>query len=65
METDSLEWENYSGRFHLLLHLEELQQKTDIEKYNQHDVVMYRHKNSKDLVVLQVMYFDTYFKKSK
>uniref|UniRef100_A0A3B4WP45 RNA helicase n=1 Tax=Seriola lalandi dorsalis TaxID=1841481 RepID=A0A3B4WP45_SERLL len=55
LEMRSLNWTNYSQRFHLLLHLEELQLKTDIEKYNQDDVVMFRHKNNADLIVFPVI----------
>ncbi|XP_051280100.1 putative helicase mov-10-B.1 isoform X1 [Dicentrarchus labrax] len=49
-----LNWNNYSQRFHLLLHLEEFQQKTDIEKYNQDDVPLFRHKSNTNLFVLQI-----------
>ncbi|XP_040908395.1 putative helicase mov-10-B.1 [Toxotes jaculatrix] len=51
----SLNWEFYSRRFHLLLHLEELQLKTEIEKYNQDDVPMFRHKNNTDILILRVV----------
>lgn len=45
---------NYSQRFHLLLHLEELQMEVDIKKYDMHGQTMSRdHSNSK-LLVLQV-----------
>uniref|UniRef100_A0A3B4UM82 RNA helicase n=1 Tax=Seriola dumerili TaxID=41447 RepID=A0A3B4UM82_SERDU len=54
LEMRSLNWTNYSQRFHLLLHLEELQLRTDIEKYNQDDVVMFRHKNNADLIVFPI-----------
>uniref|UniRef100_A0A8C4GF93 RNA helicase n=1 Tax=Dicentrarchus labrax TaxID=13489 RepID=A0A8C4GF93_DICLA len=53
-EIQPLNWNNYSQRFHLLLHLEEFQQKTDIEKYNQDDVPLFRHKSNTNLFVLQI-----------
>ncbi|XP_071332381.1 putative helicase mov-10-B.1 isoform X2 [Trachinotus anak] len=54
LEKETLNWMNYAQRFHLLLHLEELQLKTDIEKYKQKDVHMFRHKHNPDLLVLQI-----------
>eukprot|EP00064_Thunnus_orientalis_P005544 superscaffoldBa00000547_g5558 len=49
-----LNWKNYFRRFHLLLHLEELQLKTEVEKYNQDDVTMFRDKNTKNLLILRI-----------
>ncbi|XP_044207560.1 putative helicase mov-10-B.1 isoform X1 [Thunnus albacares] len=49
-----LNWKNYFRRFHLLLHLEELQLKTEVEKYNQDDVTMFRDKSSKNLLILRI-----------
>ncbi|XP_026223832.1 putative helicase mov-10-B.2 [Anabas testudineus] len=48
-----LNWKNYSWRFHLLLDLEELRLKTEIEKYNVDNVPMFRHKDSINLLFLQ------------
>ncbi|XP_042346930.1 putative helicase mov-10-B.2 [Plectropomus leopardus] len=53
LEKITLNWKNYCQRFHMLLHLEEFQQKTDIEKYNK-DMPMFRHKNNKNLLMLQI-----------
>ncbi|CAK6951506.1 putative helicase mov-10-B.1 isoform X1 [Scomber scombrus] len=50
-----LNWKNYSKRFHLLLHLEELQLKTEIEKFNQDDVTMFRDKSNKNLLILKIV----------
>lgn len=49
-----LNWINYWQRFKLLLHIEELQKRTEIEKLSQ-DVSMFSHKSHTDLVFLQVM----------
>lgn len=54
-----LNWENYPTKFHLLLHLEELQQKTEIEKYNQ-DAPLFRHKDNRDLLILKVVHKHTH-----
>uniref|UniRef100_A0A4W6DDE0 RNA helicase n=1 Tax=Lates calcarifer TaxID=8187 RepID=A0A4W6DDE0_LATCA len=54
LQKNSLNWKNYSQRFHLLLHLEELQLKTDIEQYHKDDVPMFRYKNNTDLLVLRI-----------
>lgn len=56
LQKNSLNWKNYSQRFHLLLHLEELQLKTDIEQYHKDDVPMFRYKNNTDLLVLRVIH---------
>ncbi|KAK1898299.1 putative helicase mov-10-B.1 [Dissostichus eleginoides] len=53
LEKMPLNWENYPTKFHLLLHLEELQQKTEIEKYNQ-DAPLFRHKDNRDLLILKI-----------
>ncbi|XP_049438320.1 putative helicase mov-10-B.2 isoform X3 [Epinephelus fuscoguttatus] len=53
LEKTPLNWKNYGQRLHLLLHLEELQQKTDIEKFNKEDK-MFRHKSNKDIFILKV-----------
>ncbi|KAK5863609.1 hypothetical protein PBY51_000630 [Eleginops maclovinus] len=49
----TLNWENYPQKFHLLLHLEELQQKTEIEKNNQHAPLL-RDKDNTDLLILKI-----------
>ncbi|XP_044065668.1 putative helicase mov-10-B.1 [Siniperca chuatsi] len=49
-----LDWKNYSRRFHLLLHLEELHLTKETEKYIQNAVPMFRHKSNTDLVILQI-----------
>ncbi|XP_054464663.1 putative helicase mov-10-B.2 [Anoplopoma fimbria] len=53
LEKIPLNWKNYCQRFQLLLHLEELQMKTEIEKFNQ-DVPMFKHKSNAGLLLLQV-----------
>ncbi|XP_034001010.1 putative helicase mov-10-B.2 [Trematomus bernacchii] len=53
LEKMPLNWENYPTKFHLLLYLEELQQKTEIEKYNQ-DAPLFRHKDNRDLLILKI-----------
>ncbi|KAK5923711.1 hypothetical protein CgunFtcFv8_000656 [Champsocephalus gunnari] len=53
LEKMPLNWENYPTKFHLLLHLEELQQKIEIEKYNQ-DAPLFRHKDNRDLLILKI-----------
>ncbi|XP_070766761.1 putative helicase mov-10-B.1 [Enoplosus armatus] len=49
-----LNWKNYSWRFHLLLHLEEHQLKTEVEKYIPNAVPMFRHESNADLLILQI-----------
>ncbi|XP_062852676.1 putative helicase mov-10-B.1 [Trichomycterus rosablanca] len=44
----------YTERFHLLLHLEEIQMEEDIKKYDLYEQTMTRDKNNKSLLVLQV-----------
>ncbi|XP_077947383.1 putative helicase mov-10-B.2 [Gasterosteus aculeatus] len=53
LENMPLNWINYWQRFKLLLHIEELQKRTEIEKLSQ-DVSMFSHKSHTDLVFLQV-----------
>ncbi|KAG7495212.1 hypothetical protein JOB18_046260 [Solea senegalensis] len=50
----SLEMQNYSQRFHPLLHLEELQMEVDIGKYDLHDQTMSLDPRNRDLVTLNV-----------
>ncbi|XP_013864094.1 putative helicase mov-10-B.1 [Austrofundulus limnaeus] len=49
-----LEMKNYSRRFHLLLHLEEIQMKVDIRKYNLRNQTMTQDQRNKELLVLKV-----------
>ncbi|XP_069562717.1 putative helicase mov-10-B.2 [Brachyistius frenatus] len=49
-----LNWNNYDKKFHLLLHVEELYWKTEIDKYNQDNAAMFRHKSSKDILILKI-----------
>ncbi|XP_032370048.1 putative helicase mov-10-B.1 [Etheostoma spectabile] len=44
----------YSHRFHLLLHLEEIQMEVDIRKYDLHNQTMTQDKSSKKLLTLRV-----------
>lgn len=44
----------YAERFHLLLHLEEIQMEVDIKKYDLYSQIMTRDKTNKKLLVLQV-----------
>uniref|UniRef100_A0A667Y223 RNA helicase n=1 Tax=Myripristis murdjan TaxID=586833 RepID=A0A667Y223_9TELE len=48
-----LNWKRYS-KFHLLLHVEELQMRKDIKKYNMADVSMVKDKNGSNHLILQV-----------
>ncbi|RVE72922.1 hypothetical protein OJAV_G00045260 [Oryzias javanicus] len=50
----SLDMENYSKRFHLLLHLEELQMEVDIRKYDLHGQTMTPDIPNSDLLILKV-----------
>uniref|UniRef100_A0A667Y207 RNA helicase n=1 Tax=Myripristis murdjan TaxID=586833 RepID=A0A667Y207_9TELE len=43
------------SKFHLLLHVEELQMRKDIKKYNMADVSMVKDKNGSNHLILQVM----------
>uniref|UniRef100_A0A667WMC0 RNA helicase n=1 Tax=Myripristis murdjan TaxID=586833 RepID=A0A667WMC0_9TELE len=45
---------NYAHRFHLLLHLEEIQMEVDIRKYDLHDQTMTQDQGNKKLLVLRV-----------
>ncbi|XP_034724950.1 putative helicase mov-10-B.1 [Etheostoma cragini] len=48
------EMKTYSQRFHLLLHLEEIQMEVDIRKYDLHNQTMTQDKSSKKLLTLRV-----------
>uniref|UniRef100_A0A3P9HLV6 RNA helicase n=1 Tax=Oryzias latipes TaxID=8090 RepID=A0A3P9HLV6_ORYLA len=50
----SLDMENYSRRFHLLLHLEEIRMEADIRKYDLHDQTMSLDQHNRNLFVLEV-----------
>lgn len=52
-----LDMENYSRRFHRLLHMEEIQMKVDIRKYSLHNQTMTQDKSNKELLVLKVKTF--------
>lgn len=52
--TCPLRMRNYSHRFHLLLHLEEIQMEVDVRKYDLHDQTMTLDPNKKKLLVLRV-----------
>ncbi|KAJ8399528.1 hypothetical protein AAFF_G00409390 [Aldrovandia affinis] len=49
-----LSYQNYTRRFHLLLHLEEIQMEVDIRKYDMHNKTMTRDLSKNKLLVLQV-----------
>ncbi|XP_062419323.1 putative helicase mov-10-B.1, partial [Pungitius pungitius] len=53
LENMPLDWTNYSQRFKLLLYIEELQMRTELEKLNQ-DVPMFSHKSQRHITFLQV-----------
>ncbi|TVK90475.1 putative RNA helicase SDE3 [Bagarius yarrelli] len=44
----------YAERFHLVLHLEEIQMEEDIQKYDMYNQTMKRDKTNRNLLVLQV-----------
>lgn len=44
----------YAERFHLVLHLEEIQMEEDIKKYDLYGQTMKQDKTNKNLLVLQV-----------
>ncbi|KAJ8360337.1 hypothetical protein SKAU_G00168620 [Synaphobranchus kaupii] len=46
--------QNYTKRFQILLHLEEIQMEVDIRKYDMHNKTMSQDKRNKKLLVLQV-----------
>lgn len=50
----ALKMKNYAQRFHLLLHLEEIQMEVDIRKYDLHNETMTLDPSSKKLLILQV-----------
>ncbi|XP_028854584.1 putative helicase mov-10-B.1 isoform X2 [Denticeps clupeoides] len=50
----ALNMKNYSQRFHLLLHLEEIQLEVDIRKYDLHNQTMTLDKTNKNLLILKV-----------
>lgn len=45
---------NYAHRFHLLLHLEEIQMEVDIRKYDLHDQTMTQDRSNRRLLILRV-----------
>ncbi|XP_034270184.1 helicase MOV-10 [Pantherophis guttatus] len=49
-----LQFDNYSEKFCLLLHLEEIQMEVDIHRYDMQNVSMFRDKVNKRLLVLKV-----------
>ncbi|XP_070758397.1 putative helicase mov-10-B.1 [Enoplosus armatus] len=49
-----LKMKNYSQRFHLLLHLEEIQMEVDIRKYDLHNQTMTQDQRNKKLLTLRV-----------
>uniref|UniRef100_A0A8D0DC94 RNA helicase n=1 Tax=Sander lucioperca TaxID=283035 RepID=A0A8D0DC94_SANLU len=49
-----LKMKTYSHRFHLLLHLEEIQMEVDIRKYDLHNQTMTQNQSSKKLLTLRV-----------
>lgn len=49
-----LDMENYSNRFHNLLHFEEIQMRVDIRKYNLYNQPMTRDEGFENLLVLKV-----------
>uniref|UniRef100_A0A665TPU4 RNA helicase n=1 Tax=Echeneis naucrates TaxID=173247 RepID=A0A665TPU4_ECHNA len=50
----SLKMKNYSHRFHLLLHLEEIQMEVDIRKYDLHNQTMAPDQSNRKLLTLRV-----------
>lgn len=49
-----LKMKTYSHRFHLLLHLEEIQMEVDIRKYDLHNQIMNEDQSNKKLLTLRV-----------
>ncbi|XP_008278315.1 putative helicase mov-10-B.1 [Stegastes partitus] len=49
-----LKMKNYSHRFHLLLHLEEIQMEVDIRKYDLHNQTMTQDQSNRKLLTLRV-----------
>lgn len=54
----ALDMKNYSLRFHLLLHLEEIQMEEDIQNYNLYNQTMTKDQGNKKLLVLKVKTFE-------
>nr|XP_033482694.1 putative helicase mov-10-B.1 [Epinephelus lanceolatus] len=50
----ALKMKTYSHRFHLLLHLEEIQMEVDIRKYDLHNQIMNEDQSNKKLLTLRV-----------
>lgn len=50
----SLKMKNYSHRYHLLLHLEEIQMEVDIRKYDLHNQTMIQDPSNRKLLTLRV-----------
>ncbi|XP_069004395.1 putative helicase mov-10-B.1 [Embiotoca jacksoni] len=50
----ALKMNNYSDRFHLLLHLEEIQMEVDIRKYDLHNQTMTPDQSNRKLLILRV-----------
>ncbi|XP_068568586.1 putative helicase mov-10-B.1 [Cebidichthys violaceus] len=50
----SLKMKTYAQRFHLLLHLEEIQMEVDIRKYDLHDQTLTQDQSNKKLLTLRV-----------
>lgn len=50
----TLKMKNYSHRFHLLLHLEEIQMEVDIRKYDLHNQTMTQEQSNRKLLTLRV-----------
>ncbi|KAM4047751.1 helicase MOV-10 isoform 2-T2 [Anomaloglossus baeobatrachus] len=50
----SLKFDNYPEKFHLLLHLEEIQMEIDIRKYDQEDQTMEKDPRDRRLLILHV-----------
>uniref|UniRef100_A0A672JMP8 RNA helicase n=1 Tax=Salarias fasciatus TaxID=181472 RepID=A0A672JMP8_SALFA len=53
-DSDRLSPTNYSHRFHLLLHLEEIQMEVDIRKYDLHNQTMNQDPSNRKLLTLSV-----------
>ncbi|XP_041438008.1 putative helicase MOV-10 isoform X1 [Xenopus laevis] len=50
----SLAFGNYNKKFHLLMHLEEIQMELDIRRYDQHDQLMEKDPRDKRFLILNV-----------
>lgn len=53
----ALQMKTYSSRFHLLLHLEEIQMEVDIRKYDLHNQILTMDPRNKNLIILNVSRF--------